>query len=74
MGVNPLFCCFKKQNPLCVVITALVANVIAIFAFLLLIEGDIDLIAIIFLGDNQKNSKNTLDTNSAFSTLSIYSE
>ena len=44
MGVTPLFCCFKKQNPLCVVITALVANVIAIFAFLLLIEGDIDLI------------------------------
>ena len=49
MGVTPLFCCFKKQNPLCVVITALVANVIAIFAFLLLIEGKIDLIAIIFL-------------------------
>ena len=47
MGVTPLFCCFKKQNPLCVVITALVANVIAIFAFLLLIEGDIDLIAVI---------------------------
>ena len=48
MGVTPLFCCFKKQNPLCVVITSLVANVIAIFAFLLLIEGDIDLIAFIF--------------------------
>ena len=48
MGVTSLFCCFKKQNPLCVVITALVANVIAIFAFLLLIEGDIDLIAFIF--------------------------
>ena len=47
MGVTSLFCCFKKQNPLCVVITALVANVIAIFAFLLLIEGDIDLIAVI---------------------------
>ena len=48
MGVTPLFCCFKKQNPLCVVITALLANVIAIFAFLLLIKGEIDLIAIIF--------------------------
>ena len=47
MGVTPLFCCFMKHNPLCVVITALVANVIAIFAFLLLIEGDIDLIAVI---------------------------
>ena len=49
MGVTPLFCCFKKQNPLCVVTTALVANVIAILLFLLLIEGEINLIAIIFL-------------------------
>ena len=44
MGVACLFCCFKKQNPLCVVITALLANVIAIFAYLLLIDGEIDLI------------------------------
>ena len=44
MGVIPLFCCFKKQNPLCVVTTALVANVIAIFAYLLLIDKEIDLI------------------------------
>ena len=47
MGVACLFCCFKKQNPLCVVTTALVANVIAIFVFLLLIEGEINLIAAI---------------------------
>jgi len=50
MGVACLFCCFKKQNPLCVVKTALVANVIdfAITVFFLLTEeGEIYPLSII---------------------------
>ena len=34
MGVAPLFCCFKKQSPLCVAITAIVANIIS-FSFMI---------------------------------------
>ena len=47
MGVTPLFCCFKKQNPLCVVKTATLANVIAILALLLFSKGKDILIKII---------------------------
>ena len=33
MGISPLFCCFKRKNPVCITLIGLITNII-IFAFL----------------------------------------